>query len=373
MTADRTTALLARHEALGATMTSFGGWHMPLSYDSQLAEHHAVRRAAGLFDLSHMGTVWVTGTGAGAFLDHALVGRLSATELGQAKYTLLCAPDGGILDDLIGYRLEPERFLLVPNAANTAVVLEELHQRSAGHDVAVEDATAATALVAVQGPAAETIVRALASDPVLVRDMTYYTAAETDVGEHPVLLARTGYTGEDGFEIVLPGEGAPALWDRLLAVGQEHGLVPAGLAARDSLRLEAAMPLYGHELTRDVDPYTAALGGVVDLTKEDFVGREALARAKEEHTAKALGRRRLVGLAGQGRRAARAGYPVLVEGRQIGEVTSGVPSPTLGHPIAFARIDAAHAVQGTAVEIDIRGRQEPFTIVPRPFYRRPTP
>ena len=372
MTTDRATALLPHHEALGATMTSFGGWHMPLSYSSHLAEHHAVRRAAGLFDLSHMGTVWVAGTGAADVVDHAFVGRLSAMELGQARYTVLVTPEGGIIDDLIAYRTEPERYLLVPNAANTAVVLGELHERAAGYDVTIEDATGATALVAVQGPAAEAVVVGEARDPDRVRSLRYFSAMETGLAGSSVLLARTGYTGEDGFEIILSSTEAPALWGRLLVAGEGHGLVPAGLAARDSLRLEAAMPLYGNELSRDVDPYTAGIGGVVDLGKDDFVGRDALARAKEEHAAKSPGRRRLVGLASEGRRAARSGYPVLVDGEPVGKVTSGLPSPTLGHPVALAVVDAAHVASGTAVEVDVRGRREPFSVVPRPFYRRAT-
>ncbi|WP_324651860.1 glycine cleavage system aminomethyltransferase GcvT [Georgenia sp. H159] len=368
---DQVTALRAEHERLGARMTSFAGWLMPLQYGSQLAEHRAVRESAGLFDLSHMGTVWVSGEDAGAFLDFAFVGSLSTLEVGQAKYTLMCTPEGGIIDDLIVYRVEPDRYLTVPNAANTAGVLAELAERSTGFSVEITDSTQATALLAVQGPRAAEIVGGLAAEPV--GDLRYYRARWTTLAGVRVLLARTGYTGEDGFEVVLRAPDAVALWHELLATGADAGLEPAGLAARDSLRLEAAMPLYGNELTREVDPFTVGFGGVVGLRRKtaDFVGRPALERIREAHVAREPGRRVLVGLAGEGRRAARAGSPVLRDGQEIGVVTSGLPSPTLGHPIALAVVDVAAAEVGTAVEADVRGRSEPLTVVERPFYRRP--
>ncbi|WP_413450336.1 glycine cleavage system aminomethyltransferase GcvT [Georgenia phoenicis] len=368
---EKETALRAEHEALGATMTGFAGWTMPLHYGSQLAEHQAVRQAAGLFDLSHMGTVWVAGPGAGAFLDHAVVGSISTLEVGRAKYTLLCTPEGGIVDDLIVYRVGEDRFLTVPNAANTAPVLAELGERAAGFDARITDATEETALVAVQGPRAVEIVTALADGPV--EDLRYYSAREATVAGQRVLLARTGYTGEDGFEILVPGEHAVALWRALLEAGAEAGLVPAGLAARDSLRLEAALPLYGNELGLDVDPFAVGLGGIVGLRRKtaDFVGRAALERIRDAHEAGEQGRRVLVGLAGQGRRAARQGTPVLLGEQEVGVVTSGLPSPTLGHPIALAVVDRAAAEVGTALDADVRGRREPFTVVERPFYRRP--
>ena len=368
---DQVTALREEHEALGARMTSFAGWLMPLHYGSQLSEHRAVREAAGLFDLSHMGTVWVSGPRAAALLDHAVVGSISTLEVGQAKYTLLCTPEGGIVDDLIVYRVGPERFLTVPNAANTAAVVQALRERGAGPDAQVEDATGSTALLAVQGPRAAEILAGLVPEPLT--DLRYYRARTATVAGHEVLLARTGYTGEDGFEILLPAAEAVDLWRALLTAGAELGLVPAGLAARDSLRLEAAMPLYGHELGLDVDPFTAGLGGVVGLRRKtaDFVGRAALERLRAAHEAREPGRRVLVGLAGSGRRAAREGSAVLHDGREVGVVTSGLPSPTLGHPIALAVLDPDVAAVGTAVEADVRGSREPFTVVERPFYRRP--
>lgn len=366
---DRETALRAEHERLGARMTSFAGWRMPLHYGSQLGEHRAVRENAGLFDLSHMGTVWVSGPEAGAFLDYAVVGGISGMEVGQAKYTLLCTAQGGIVDDLIVYRVGDDRFLTVPNAANTAAVISELVERSAGFTTEITDSTSATALLAVQGPRAVEIVGGLAAEPVA--DLGYYRARWTTLGGVHVLLARTGYTGEDGFEVFLPAKHAVALWHELL--GTADDLVPAGLAARDSLRLEAAMPLYGNELSRDVDPFTVGLGGVVGLKRKtaDFVGRQALERIREAHLAREPGRRVLVGLAGEGRRAARQGATVLRDGEEVGTVTSGLPSPTLGRPVALALVDPAAAEVGTELEADVRGRREPFTVVERPFYRRP--
>ena len=373
---EKYTALYEEHKRLGASFTDFGGWQMPLKYSSELAEHHAVRTAAGLFDLSHMGEVQVTGPDAGAFLDYALTGKLSAVKVGRAKYSLITGVGGGIIDDLISYRLAGDSYLVVPNAGNAPVVAAELAARAAGFDVRVHDASADTSLVAVQGPNAEAIVLALvpADQAPVVTGMKYYAADTVDLAVSAeagtrtlnLLLARTGYTGEDGFEIYVPNDDAAALWSALLAAGAKHGLIPAGLACRDSLRLEAGMPLYGNELSLDLDPYAAGLGGVVALSKEgDFVGRSALEARKQQAPA-----RRLVGLKGSGRRAGRSHYPVLSNGGVVGEVTSGAPSPTLGYPIALAYVDTAFAEPGTELQVDLRGKPEPFTVVELPFYKR---
>ncbi len=301
--------------------------------------------------------------------------------MGKAKYSLICNTDGGIIDDLITYRRpSPEegvdRYLVVPNAGNAKVVAAALLKRAAGFDVVVEDASAETSLIAVQGPNAEAILLTLvpADQHVLVTGLKYYAAVEVgltfDGGTQDLLLARTGYTGEDGFEIYVPNLDAPGLWEALLEAGEGHGLIPAGLAARDSLRLEAGMPLYGNELSIHVNAYTAGLGPVVSLAKEsDFVGREALASIKAAGVGSALGQK-LVGLKGTGRRAARAHYSVLKDGSLIGEVTSGQPSPTLGYPVAMAYVDVEHSEPGTIVEVDLRGKAEPFEVVPLPFYKR---
>ncbi|WP_104167589.1 glycine cleavage system aminomethyltransferase GcvT [Arthrobacter sp. SX1312] len=365
------TALYTQHEAHGASFTDFGGWQMPLKYRSELEEHHTVRRAAGLFDLSHMGEVLVSGPQAAAFLNYALVSNLAVIAVGKAKYSLICTADGGVIDDLITYRLAEDSFLVVPNASNAGVVAEELRHRAAGFDVTVEDQSDTTALIAVQGPTAEAVLLELArpDDAATIRELKYYAAVEVELADLPVLLARTGYTGEDGFEIFIGTSFAVRLWDAVLQAGGAHGLLPCGLAARDSLRLEAGMPLYGNELGLDISPFEAGLGPVVSTKKaDDFVGRAVLEPLKAAEPA-----RRLVGLRAVGRRSARAGYDVVVDGTAVGSVTSGLPSPTLGYPIALAYVDAAFAAIGTEVQVDLRGRPEPFTVIPTPFYRREKP
>ncbi|MDR6559741.1 aminomethyltransferase [Arthrobacter pascens] len=375
------TALYEEHKKLGASFTDFGGWQMPLKYSSELAEHHAVRKAAGIFDLSHMGEVWVTGPDAAAFLDYALVGKISAMAVGKAKYSLICNEDGGIIDDLIVYRRPADseghnRFLVVPNAGNAKVVAAALAQRSAGFEVVVDDVSAATSLIAVQGPKAEEILLRLvpAAQHELVTGLKYYAAVEVPFlvagAGQELLLARTGYTGEDGFEIFVDNDDAAALWQAIVAIADEGELTPAGLASRDSLRLEAGMPLYGNELSLEGDPFTAGLGPVVALSKEgDFVGKAALA-AKKEAGAGSTSGRKLVGLKGLGRRAGRGHYPVLKDGNVVGEVTSGQPSPSLGYPVAMAYVDVEHSEPGTSLDIDLRGKSEPFEVVALPFYKR---
>ncbi|WP_077490782.1 glycine cleavage system aminomethyltransferase GcvT [Sinomonas mesophila] len=378
--AEKHTALHEEHAALGASFTDFGGWQMPLKYGSELAEHRAVREAAGLFDLSHMGEIWATGPDAGALLDYALVGKLSAIPVGKAKYSLICATDGGIIDDLIVYRVSEDDFLVVPNAGNAPTVAAELEARLAAFEAArgaaavtLRDASAETSLVAVQGPNAEAIVLAVVhpDDAAAVVGLKYYAAVELEAAGIPVLLARTGYTGEDGFELFVPNGRAAELWKALAAAGEGHGLIPCGLASRDSLRLEAGMPLYGNELSRERTPFAAGLGGVVALkSKEgDFVGRAALQAAKDDGEGATSGQR-LVGLRGLGRRAARSHYPVLKDGVKVGEVTSGQPSPTLGYPVALAYIDVEHSAPGTRLDADLRGKAEPFEVVALPFYQR---
>jgi len=382
---EKYTALYEEHKKLGASFTDFGGWQMPLKYSSELAEHHAVRKAAGIFDLSHMGEVWVTGPGAAAFLDYALVGKISAMAVGKAKYSLICNEDGGIIDDLITYRLpspadtgegSTDRFLVVPNAGNATTVATALAERAAGFDVAVNDVSAETSLIAVQGPKAEELLLRLvpAAQHSLVTGLGYYAAVEVPIlvagAGQELLLARTGYTGEDGFEIFVPNDDAAALWQAIVAIADEGELVPAGLASRDSLRLEAGMPLYGNELSLESDPFAAGLGPVVALSKEgDFVGKAALAARKEAGAGSTTGRR-LVGLKGLGRRAGRGHYPVLKDGAVVGEVTSGQPSPSLGYPVAMAYVDVAYTEPGTALDIDLRGKTEPFEVVALPFYKR---
>jgi aminomethyltransferase len=367
----RRTPLTALHERLGATLTDFAGWLMPLRYGSELAEHRAVRTAAGLFDLSHMGEITVTGPDAADALDYALVGNLSALAPGRARYTMICEPDGGVLDDLIVYRLSGEEFLVVANAANTAAVYAALRERAGGRDAAVADHTDGYALIAVQGPRAADVLAPLAS--IDLTGVRYYTGHRAEVAGRAALLARTGYTGEDGFELFTRPEDAERVWSALTEAGAGHALTPAGLAARDTLRLEAGMPLYGNELGPEVTPFDAGLGRVVKFDKPgDFVGRAALAERAE-----ATARRTLAGLAGQSRRVPRHGYQVLWDGKPAGTVTSGAPSPTLGMPIAMAYLEpdvarqAAGGAAGGRLAVDVRGSAEPAVLVPLPFYRRP--
>jgi aminomethyltransferase len=390
----RPTALLEVHQGLGATLTAFAGWLMPLRYTSETAEHHAVRTAAGLFDLSHMGEISITGPGAAAALDYALTGHLSAVAVGRARYTMICAPDGGVLDDLVVYRLTGDDYLVVANAANVAVVHAEITRRAAGYDAAVSDRSLDYALIAIQGPSALAIL-SRRTDSVTgppLAELKYYASLPAVVAGAQVRLARTGYTGEDGFELFCRPDQAVAVWTALAEAGAGDGLIPAGLSARDTLRLEAGMPLYGNELSRDVTPFEAGLGRVVRFDKPgDFVGRAALANRAE-----AGPRSTLIGLAGRSRRIPRHGYPVLRAGQVIGTVTSGAPSPTLGRPIAMAYVrpdavkamepmqamdtathsgaeGAVHGAAGlgvTGLAVDVRGHLETADYVRLPFYRR---
>ncbi|WP_405950731.1 glycine cleavage system aminomethyltransferase GcvT [Streptomyces prunicolor] len=369
----RRTALDALHRSLGATMTDFAGWDMPLRYGSERDEHLAVRTKAGLFDLSHMGEITVTGPQAAQLLNYALVGNIASVGLGRARYTMICRADGGILDDLIVYRLaETEAasstYMVVANASNAQVVLDALVERAVGFDALVRDDRDAYALLAVQGPESPGILKSLTDADL--DGLKYYAGLPGTVAGVPALIARTGYTGEDGFELfVSPGD-AEKLWLALTEAGASVGLIPCGLSCRDTLRLEAGMPLYGHELSTSLTPFDAGLGRVVKFEKEgDFVGRGALEAAAERAASQPP--RVLVGLVAEGRRVPRAGYPVVADGQVIGEVTSGAPSPTLGKPIAMAYVDAAHSAPGTTgVGVDIRGSHEPYEVVALPFYKR---
>lgn len=299
--APRRTALDATHRALGATMTDFAGWDMPLRYGSERDEHVAVRTRAGLFDLSHMGEITVTGPRAADLLDFALVGNIGGVAVGRARYTMICNAEGGILDDLIVYRLAETAYMVVANAANAQVVLDALTERADGFDAEVRDDRDAYALLAVQGPESVGILKSLSpkhSAPLVqggapiadLDGLKYYAGLPGTVAGVEALIARTGYTGEDGFELFVRPADAPALWEALTAAGKDAGLVPCGLSCRDTLRLEAGMPLYGHELTTDTTPFDAGLGRVVKFEKTtnggDFVGRAALEAARDRAEAR---------------------------------------------------------------------------------------
>jgi len=366
----RTVPLDGVHHALGATMTSFGGWSMPVRYASDLAEHHAVRTAAGLFDVSHMGQIEIAGVDATAVLEMLAVSRSHDLDVGRARYTMLCDPTGGVIDDVIIYRL-PGRHLMIANAANTAEVLAALRDVCAGRDVTITHHHDRI-LLALQGPSAAGILsdaatagHGTAADATTLRP---FRAVETIVAGISVLIARTGYTGEDGFELACEGADGPALWAALLNAGASHGLIPCGLAARDTLRLEAGLPLHGHELGPDLGPYETGFDRIVHLDEgRQFTGRVAL-----ERTAATGPARRVVGIVAEGRRAPRAGYAVREGDRAVGVVTSGAPSPTLGVPIALAAVATGSSAPGTRLTIDVRGTSVAAEVVALPFVRRGT-
>lgn len=343
---------------------------MPVSYGSDLAEHHAVRNAAGIFDISHMAEIGVTGPQAIEFLEYALAGKMSNLALMQAKYSLLLDESAGIIDDLIVYHNAEGEYLVVANAGNHDVAVEQLTARAKNFDVKVTDHSDATALIAVQGPRALEILQATEGFEVLegqqsLTDLKYYWTTGATFNGNSVYVARTGYTGEDGFELYLNTADATELWQALMKAGEPLGLIPAGLASRDTLRLEAGMPLYGHELSRDILPAQAGLARVVHFTKEgDFVGRAAAEAGPAE------GARVLVGLTSEGRRAGRAGYAVVDGDTVVGEITSGALSPTLGHPIAMGFVDPQYSEPGTVLDIDVRGSKIPATVTALPFYKR---
>jgi len=363
----RQTALHAVHQRAGAAFTDFAGFDMPVRYSSDLAEHHAVRNHAGLFDLSHMAEIEIVGPAAAEFLDYALSNRLSGLETGQAKYSLLLDAGGGVIDDLIVYRLAPEHYWIVANASNRFAAVSALQDRASTYQVTVSDVSDEWALIAVQGPKARAILGALHSLSLdgSLDDVRYYRIAQVGLAGHSGYLARTGYTGEDGFEIYVPAGAAQSLWEDIVAAGADHELSVCGLACRDTLRLEAGMPLYGHELSLEVHPYQAGLARAVDLQKENFVGKDALAAGTDPT------RRVLVGLVGEGKRAARADYPVVDgSGAVIGIVTSGALSPTLGYPIAMAYVDPEFQSAGQSIWVDVRGQSLPVTVTTLPFYSR---
>jgi aminomethyltransferase len=364
----RRTPLADWHSAHHGRMVDFAGWSMPVQYGSIVEEHHATRRAAGLFDVSHMGRLRLDGPGSAALLDRLLTRKVEGMGPGKIRYSLVCNESGGILDDVLIYHLQEHAgslyHLLVVNASNREKIVAwvERHLKS-GDDVRFRDQTVETAMIAVQGPAALRIV-----EPIVGTDLGglgYYTGVETTICGHVGIASRTGYTGEDGCELIVPAASALEVWEKILAHGQAAGAAAAGLGARDTLRLEAAMPLYGHELNEQIDPLTAGLAFAVNLEGRDFVGRAALVAAKQR-----TDRPVRVGLEMTGRRVPREHYPVLASGKSIGEITSGTFSPTLQKAIAMAYVQQSHAALGTELSVDIRGTLEPARVVKLPFYSR---
>jgi aminomethyltransferase len=369
MEAPKRTTLFAFHQKLGARMTVFGGFEMPVSYGGIISEHLAVRSAAGAFDLSHMGEFEVRGSKALELLERAFTNSAARLHDGQAQYTIMCAEDGGTIDDLIVYRRAADDYLLCVNASNIAADWEWLSQlnRAVGSDL--RDVCEQTALVAVQGPQASAILAPLADFPIA--ELARFAFSEGRVAGMQCLAARTGYTGEDGFELFVSSLEGEKVFGAVLDAGRASGLAPCGLGARDTLRLEAGLPLYGHELDRATSPVEAGLKAFIRLGRP-FVGETAL-RAQHDQGP----RKRLIGIeTDDARSIARQGYRIFRAGREMGIVTSGTMGPSVGRPVAMAYLSAGEIappppVDATAVEVEIRNRQTPATIVKLPFYRRP--
>jgi aminomethyltransferase len=359
------TPLYETHRSLGARMVEFGGWLMPVQYGSIVEEHHAVRRRAGMFDISHMGRITFDGPDSLAWLEHVTTNHVAKLKVDQIQYSLMANGGGGLIDDVLVYRIA-YGYVLVCNAANRPHVLAQLERHREGRTARLTDRTGDTAMLAVQGPAALDTLQPLFSAPLA--GLKYYHLAMGQIdGDVNATVSRTGYTGEDGFEVIVGAASAVRVWDAIVKSGRPHGLLPCGLGARDTLRFEAAMPLYGHELNEATNPYAAGLGWAVKLDKGEFVGRDALTEKKSNP-----GQVR-VGLRLGGKRIARQGAEVFHDGQPAGLVTSGTFSPSLEQSLAMAMVGVPSASPGTPLAIDVRGRQEAATVVPLPFYRRAAP
>ncbi len=360
------TPLYAEHQHLGARMIPFGGWDMPVQYTGIIEEHRAVRNAAGMFDLGHMGQARVSGPDAEKFVQSVATNDLDRIPEGQAQYSILCRPTGGTVDDIFVYRL-PDGLFICLNASNTQKDIDWLHERhrASGMDCIVENVSDRVGMLAVQGPRAIGIVQQLTDTDLDA--LPRFGVVETAVNGAPTIVGRTGYTGEDGVELYPPLDRVVDLWRKALAVGASDGLVPIGLGARDTLRLEAKMALYGHELTEEINPLEAALSWAVALDKNDFVGKDALVQIKEEGGPA----RRLVGFKMTGRGIPRADYPVSVAGETVGYVTSGGYAPTLDATIGLALVRRDVAGLGKPLDIIIRDQPVAAEQVRTPFYRRP--
>ncbi|HXU31582.1 MAG TPA: glycine cleavage system aminomethyltransferase GcvT [Thermoanaerobaculia bacterium] len=358
----RRTPLYDLHREAGGKMVPFAGWEMPVQYTGVIDEHTAVRQRAGLFDVSHMGEVRVDGAGATAFLDALTPNHVAKLAIGRAHYSGLLNEGGTYIDDLLIYRLGDESYLVVVNASNVARDFAWIAER-APTGVTVENVSDAYALLALQGPRAVDILTPLTGTDLSA--IRYYGFAMGEVAGVQTLISRTGYTGEDGFELYVPPDGAPAVWRKLFEVGAAHGLLPAGLGARDTLRLEAGMALYGHELNETTTPFEAGLAWVVKLDKGHFVGRDALVAQQARGLT-----RQLAGFEIEGRGIAREGHAVQVEGATVGAVTSGTWSPTLEKALGLAYVPVGQAAVGTSVAIEVRGKVLPARIAKTPFYQR---
>ncbi|MDR7554882.1 MAG: glycine cleavage system aminomethyltransferase GcvT [Armatimonadota bacterium] len=366
MSALRQTSLHAAHRAAGARLVPFAGWEMPLQYVGIVAEHVAVRTRAGLFDVSHMGQIRVEGREALEVVQRVITNDASRLSVGRGLYTPMCLPSGGIVDDVTVFRVAEDVYLFVVNAARRERDVAWITEHAAGATATVHDVSDATALLALQGPRAAAILARVADGEVTVLPR-FHALDDVRIAGVPAWVSRTGYTGEDGFELAVPWDEAPRVWYALLEAGQPEGLVPAGLGARDTLRLEAGYMLYGNDIDETTTPLEAPLAWTVKFDKGEFVGREALIRQHTEGVT-----RRLVGFEVVDRAIARAHQGIWAEGVRIGRVTSGTFAPTLQRPIGLGYVPVAYAAVGTRLEIEARGTYVPARVVSLPFYRRPT-
>ena len=353
------------HRDLGARMVDFGGWDMPVQYAGVIEEHLAVRQAAGLFDVSHMGEVEVRGAGALAYIQYLTINDASLLVDGQVQYSALCYPEGGVVDDVTLYRFSSDRYLFCVNAANTDkdfAWMEQVLAESGLPDVTLVNRSDEFAQLALQGPKAQDILSSLTAIPL--QELVYYHFREGEVAGVPMIVSRTGYTGEDGFELYLPAGAAVEVWQALLGAGAPYGLQPIGLGARDTLRLEKGYALYGHELSREISPLEAGLAWITKLDKDDFVGKAALAAQKSAGVP-----RRRVGLLMEERGIPREGYPVFAGGREVSVVTSGTMSPSLKAGIALALVEPQSAAAETVLEVAIRSRRMRARVVRPPFVK----
>ncbi len=351
------------HQAHGGRMVEFAGWSMPVQYTSIVEEHQAVRNHVGLFDISHMGRLTFEGSGALPWINNVCTNDAKKLTANQIQYSLMANDLGGLIDDVLVY-YTGKAYDLVCNASNREAVIKQFEEHAAGGKAKLTDRTLGTAMIAVQGPSAAATLQPLYDQP-LEGIKYYHFGTGKLLGDVPATVSRTGYTGEAGYELIIPADQAVRVWEALLKSGAGFGILPCGLGARDTLRFEAGMPLYGHELSDSISPFAAGLGWAVKLEKGDFVGSDALRQQQESP-----GSTR-VGLRLEGKRIARQGSTVTKDGRFMGTVTSGAFSPTLNASLAMALIDPEAAAEGTSVVIDVRGKEEPATVVPLPFYKRP--
>lgn len=359
----KTTPLYEKHVELKGKIIDFGGWALPVEYSGILSEHEAVRNKAGLFDVSHMGEITVMGEDAEKYLQMIVTNDISVLADNQIAYTTMCYPDGGVVDDLLVYKYNNSNYLLVVNASNTDKDYEWFKSNAIGN-VVIENVSLDYAQLALQGPEAQTILQKLVKEDL--NDIEFYHFKDNvDVGGIKVLVSRTGYTGEDGFELYFASADGPKMWDMLLETGKDNGLVPAGLGARDTLRFEASLPLYGQEIDKDITPLEAGLGFCVKLAKDNFLGKDVLAAQKAEGL-----KRKLVGFEMVDRGIPRSHYEVYADGNKIGYVTTGSFSPTLKKNIGLALINAEYAKENTEIEISIRNKNLKASVIKKPFYTK---